>query len=618
MHRLGWSRSCWHGEGDQMQVRLLGPVDVAVDGVPRPVRGLRRKAVLAVLALHVGEIVSAGRMIDLVWGEDAPPTAVNTLQSHVSYLRRVLGSKEGVRARPPGYALELGDEATDVRVAERLISQGVQAADPADGARQVRAALALWRGRPLVDVAGVAWLDDQAERLDQLWLRGWRALLGARLGLGEHAQLIPDLEKLINDHPYDEQLHGQLILALYRTGRQADALAVYQRLRRTLNKELGIDPSQALRDLEAAVLRQDHALELVPPAVALTAAPAIPAIPAALAVPAQLPLAVPAVAGRSRELASLDALLPGKRRRAGMVTAVVSGTAGVGKTALAVHWAHRVAARFPDGQLYVNLRGYGPTEPAQDPAEALHGFLDALGVPVERVPASLPAQIGLFRSLLAGKRVLVLLDNARGVEQVRPLLPGSPGCLAIVTSRSRLTPLVATEGARPLALDLLSAAAARDLLTERLGAARVAAEPAAVDEIVARCARLPLALAVAAARAGTRPDFPLAMLAAELREASAALDVLCGGDPATDVRAVFSWSYRALSTEAARMFRLLGLHPGPDISVSAAASLAGIPPRQARAPLADLVQEHLLTEHLPGRYALHHLLRAYAAEQAHR
>jgi tetratricopeptide (TPR) repeat protein len=282
-----------------------------------------------------------------------------------------------------------------------------------------------------------------------------------------------------------------------------------------------------------------------------------------------------------------------------------------------VHWAHRVAAQFPDGTLYVNLRGFDPGGPALDPGEAVRGFLDAFGVPAARIPAGLPAQAGLYRSLLAGKRVLVVLDNARDAGQVRPLLPGSPGCLAIVTSRNHLGGLVATEGAYPLTLDLFTSAEARDLLARRLGADRVASEPGATDDIITGCARLPLALAIAAARAAAHPGFPLTALAAELRETSAALNAFNDGDAATDVRAVFSWSYRTLSTGAARLFRLLGLHPGPDSSAPAAASLAGIAPGQARPLLTELARAHLLNEHTPGRYAFHDLLRAYAAEQAH-
>jgi NB-ARC domain len=358
-------------------------------------------------------------------------------------------------------------------------------------------------------------------------------------------------------------------------------------------------------------LRQDPALDASVP-VSGAAGPAVP-------VPAQLPPAVPAFIGRDAELASLDALLHPKAAAAGPATVVIaalSGTAGVGKSALAVHWAHRAAAQFPDGQLYVNLRGFDPDGAAMEPSEALRGFLDALGAPATRIPESLSAQAGLYRTLLAGKRILVVLDNAKDAGQVRPLLPGSPGCLAIVTSRNQLTGLVATDSAYAMTLDLLGSGDARELLALRLGSRRVAREPDAVDEIIAGCARLPLALTIAAARAAGSPSFPLAVLATELREATRALDPLNGGDPATDVRAVFSWSYHALTTDAARLFRRLGLHPGPDIALPAAASLAAIPQDRARALLGELTRAHLLAEHAPGRYAFHDLLRAYATELA--
>jgi DNA-binding SARP family transcriptional activator/tetratricopeptide (TPR) repeat protein len=601
--------------GALVHARLLGPVDVMVDGGPRPVPGSRRKAVLATLALHGGEVVSTGQLVDVVWGNAASPKAVSTLQSHVSFLRSVLGSKAAIVARPPGYLLDLGDGGTDVWLAERLLREGRQAADPVQGVRDLRAALALWRGRPLADVAGSAWLEEQAERLDLLRLQVRRALSQARLAAGEHEQLVPDLEQMAADCPLDEQVHAELMLALYRSGRQADALAVYRRLRHVLDEQVGISPSQMLRDLETAILRQDRALDAPAPAAVL------PQVARGIPVPAQLPPAVSGFAGRGAELASLDAVIP---QRAGaepappaaVIISAVSGTAGVGKTALAVHWAHRVAAEFPDGQLYVNLRGFDPGGQAMDPGEAVRGFLDAFGVPVARIPQGLAAQAGLYRSLLAGKRVLVVLDNAKDAEQVRPLLPGTPGCLAIVTSRNYLTGLVAAEGARPLALDLLTVAEAGDLLARRLVEGRVAGEPGAVEEIIERCARLPLALAIAAARAAARPGLPLAVVASELREAARALDPFDGDDLATDVRAVFSWSYRVLSAEAARLFRLLGLQPGPDIAVAAAASLAGVPAERTRVLLAELSRAQLLAEHSPGRYAFHDLLRAYANELA--
>ena len=547
------------------------------------------------------------------WGRAAPPAAVNTLQSHVSYLRKIVGSKAAIATRAPGYVLDLGQDGTDVQLAERLLRQGMESADPGRGVRDLREALALWRGRPLADVAGLAWLEEQAARLDLLGERIQRALAEARLAAGEHAVLVPDLEKMVADHPLDEHLHGQLMVALYRSGRQADALAAYQRLRHTLAEELGIDPGQALRDLETAILRQDPSLDVSAPAVTLRPA---------VSVPAQLPPAVAVLTGRDAELASLDAIVPGAAHGgaaadATAVIAAITGTAGVGKTALAVHWAHREREQFPDGQLYVNLRGFDPCRPAVEPGEALRGFLDAFAVPQERIPASPDAQAGLYRSLLAGKRVLVVLDNARDAAQVRPLLPGSPGCLALVTSRDHLTALAAAVGARLLALDRLAAPGARDLLASRLGPGRIAGEPEAADEIIERCARLPLALSIVAALAAARPGFPLAVTAAELRQATAVLDPFHGGDVCTDIRAVFSWSYRALGPDAARLFRLLGLHPGPDMTVGAAACLAGIAAGQARALLAELTRGNLLTEHRPGRYAFHSLLRAYAREQAH-
>jgi tetratricopeptide (TPR) repeat protein len=295
---------------------------------------------------------------------------------------------------------------------------------------------------------------------------------------------------------------------------------------------------------------------------------------------------------------------------------VVTGTAGVGKTTLAVRFARQVTSRFPDGQLYVNLRGFDPSAVPTEPGIALQAFFDALGVPPRQVPATLDAQTGLFRSLLEGRRMLLLLDNARSTEQVRPLLPASPGCMVVITSRNQLTGLVAAEGARLLPLGVLSNAEATEMLAGRLGAERVAAEPDAAAELACHCAGLPLALSVTCARAVTRPGVALGDLAAELRDARGRLDALETGDEVTDLRALFSWSYRKLSPPAARMFRLLGLHQGPDISAAAAASLAGLPAGEARAALTELTRASLLTEDAVGRLGCHELLRAYAAEQA--
>jgi len=336
------------------------------------------------------------------------------------------------------------------------------------------------------------------------------------------------------------------------------------------------------------------------------------------AVPQQLPAAVAHFAGRVGELATLTGLLQNRADSGGtVVISAIGGTAGVGKTALAVHWAHQVAARFPDGQLYVNLRGFDPSGQVMAAAEAVRRFLDALHVPPERIPVDLDAQAALYRSQLAGKRMLVVLDNARDTAQVRPLLPGAPGCLVLVTSRNQLTGLIAADGAHPITLDLLTDDEARQLLIRRLGTARVSAEPARVGEIIARCARLPLALALVAARAAIRPHAGLHLLAAELRDSVHRWQLLTGDDPTTDVQAVFSWSYQALTPDLARLFRLLGLHPGPDIAAAAAASLAGLPASAIRPALAELTQASLLVEHAPGRYTFHDLLRAYATDLAH-
>ncbi|HCT76906.1 MAG TPA: transcriptional regulator, SARP family protein [Micromonosporaceae bacterium] len=290
---------------------------------------------------------------------------------------------------------------------------------------------------------------------------------------------------------------------------------------------------------------------------------------------------------------------------------------GFGKTALAVHWGHRVAHRFRDGQLYVNLRGFDPARTPVSPAEAVRGLLEAFQVPPQRIPATLDAQAALYRSLLAGKQMLVVLDNARDAEQVRPLLPGAPGCFVVVTSRNRLTGLVAAEAAYPMTLDLLPDVEAQELLVRRLGRSRVDAEPQAAQEIIDRCARLPLALSVVAARAATYPAHSLAALVDQLRDIRQSLDALDSVDPATDVRAVFSWSYHALRPDAARLFRLMGLHPGPDMAVPAVASLAGAPIDRIRPLLASLTRANLVSEPTPGRYALHDLLRTHAAELAH-
>jgi tetratricopeptide (TPR) repeat protein/transcriptional regulator with XRE-family HTH domain len=334
--------------------------------------------------------------------------------------------------------------------------------------------------------------------------------------------------------------------------------------------------------------------------------------------PAQLPPDATGFVGRATALQQLNTLLaehaPDSR---GVLIAAIGGTVGVGKSTLACHWGHTLRDRFPDGQLYVNLRGFDASTTVLPAEQALRGFLEALEVGPERMPADLVGLAALYRTLLSGRRMLIMLDNARDAEQVRPLLPGAPGCLVVITSRDQLSSLVATDGAHPVALDLLSPQESRQLLVRRLGRERIAAEPEAVQDIITYAARLPLALTIVAARAAAHPHFPLHTFAAQLHDSRDRLDALAvGEDPATDVRAVISWSYRTLGAQPARLFRLLGVHPGPDLSAPAAAALAGIELRPARRLLAELAGMHLIVEHVPGRYAFHDLLRAYALEQA--
>jgi tetratricopeptide (TPR) repeat protein/DNA-binding SARP family transcriptional activator len=521
-----------------------------------------------------------------------------------------------VERRRAGYVLTIELDLVDLHRFGRLIDQG---GDPeradADRAGALAEALHLWRGQPLAALPG-RWAAQVRSSWQRRRLEAAVQWAQIELRLSHPAVVIPVLHDLIDQYPLVEPLEGLLMRALHAAGRSAEALDRYTIVRKRLAEELGTDPSPPLQNLHRQILTADPAL--ADPAQIASAAAATPHTTASVA-PRQLPAPPRSFAGRTDELAHLDMLLTahGDRQTTAALISAVSGTAGIGKTALAVHWAHRVADRFPDGQLYVNLRGFHPTRSVMDPAEAVRRFLDALGVPVQRIPVDLDEQAALYRSHLAGRRMLILLDNARDTSQVRPLLPGTPGCLVLITSRNQLTSLIAVDGARPLILGLLTHEEARQLLAGRIGADRVAVEPAAVGQIVTRCAQLPLALTLVAARAALRPHVGLHALAEELRDARQRWETLTGDEPTTDVRTVFSWSYQALTPPVARLFRLLGLHPGPDLAAPAAASLAGLPLSQVRPLLAELVRAHLVIEHAAGRYSFHDLLRAYAVEQAH-
>jgi DNA-binding SARP family transcriptional activator/tetratricopeptide (TPR) repeat protein len=582
--------------GEMTDFRVLGPVEVWSQGRRVDTGQPRQRAVLAALLADAGRAVPVDTIIDRVWGETPPRGARPSLQAHITRLRQVLDQATTPAPLTFGagcYLLDVDPLRVDLHRLRHLTAQARGAA----GSRVelLREAVGLWRGEPLAGLDS-PWVRQSRQAWRQEYVSAAVAWGRAEVEVRNPGAVIATLADLAAEHPLTEPLAEVLIRALAAAGRPAEALTHYETVRRHLSTELGTDPSAELQAVYRSVLHGSPPAEDGPP------------------VPAHLPADVPGFTGRATHLARMNAALAGGLPERVAVFAV-SGMAGVGKTALAVHWARTVADRFPDGQLYVNLRGFDPDGRVMDPSDAVRGFLDALGVAPDRVPSGLDAQVALYRSRLAGKRILVVLDNARDAEHARPLLPTAAGAVAVVTSRNRLTGLVAGEGARPLALDVLSADEARDLLRNRLGADRTDAEPAAVRDIVAACAHLPLALAITAARA-QQTDFPLAALAAELVETGARLDALDTGDPALQVRAVFSWSYAALRPAAARLFRLLGLHPGPHVSTAAAAAVAGLGVPETRRLLAELANANLVLEHAPGRYACHDLLRAYAADLA--
>jgi DNA-binding SARP family transcriptional activator/tetratricopeptide (TPR) repeat protein len=640
------------GEAVVLRVGVLGPVAAWYDDRELPVGQPRQQAVLGILAMRANRVISRGELVDAVWGQDPPVSAEGGIYTYVAGLRRVIEPNRSLRgpgrvlvSSGAGYVLHLVPSQPDAVAFEQDLGRSRQlrkAGDPAAAVNALNSALSRWRGAAFAGVPG-PFAETERMRLGELRSAAAEERADVLLSLGRHEEVVPDLTAMVTDHPLRERMRGLLMIALYRCGRHADALRVFQDGRRVLAEELGIDPGADLFRIHQQVLTSDAALAAPdgPSAVTLRAdaapvpddgqrrlRPGVPE-PRVNPVPAQLPLDAPGFSGRHEELSMLQAMLPDRNEpdHSGPDQTVpdqtvpivaISGTAGTGKTALAVRFGRQVARRFPDGQLYINLRGLDPATAPVEPWAALRSFVDALGVPPHRIPPDTDGRSALFRSLLDGKRMLIVLDNARNVAQVRPLLPGSPGSLVVVTSRNELTALVAAEGAVPLTLDVLSDDEAHELLARRLGHDRVAAEPRAATEITESCARLPLALSIAVGRAAARPKRPLAELAAELRDARGRLDALEAGDAMTNVRAVLSWSYDQLSEPAARMFRLLGMYPGPDISLSAAASLAAMPRSEAGAVLRELASTHMVAEHLPARFTFHDLLRAYAAEAAER
>ncbi len=573
-----------------VEFSVLGEVEARVDGRAIDLGHARQRHVLAALLVDVNRPVPAHRLTDRVWGEQVSPGAVKTLRSYLCRLRGSLAGSATIERVPGGYQLTVDPCAVDV-VRFRDLAARARAAPDDLAAELYRAALGLWRGTAL---SGVDTPALNAVRT------GWeREHLAAELDRndialrrGEHAAILPHLVAAAGAHPLDERLAGQLLLGLYRCGRQAEALDRYDELRRRLADELGADPSPPLRALHRQILSADGLTTTV-----------------RTATPRQLPAPPDHFQGRAGELRRLDARLT-----------VICGPGGIGKTWLALRWAHDHAHEFPDGQLHVNLRGFDPLGQPVPPAVAVRGFLDALGVDPAAIPVDVDAQAALYRSLVAGKRLLIVADNARDTAQVLPLLPGTPTCAVLVTSRHQLAGLVTAHGARPLTLGVLTGDDARRLLAAQLGAERIDREPDAVRTVLRHCAGLPLALGIAAARAALRPDLPLAALAAELHTAPTRLDSLDAGELPADLRAVLACSVRVLPAPAARLFALLGLAPGADLGLPAIASLAAMPAPKVRSLLRQLAEAHLVQEHggQEHRYRMHDLVRLYAAERAGR
>ena len=665
--------------GRDVVVRVLGPVRLRAGDRWQVPASPQLRLVLGLMALRIGQVVPVAELIDAIWEDEPPRSARASLQALMTRLRQLLRPLPGASLTRcgDGYLLEFDQDLVD---AERSRSLG-RAARAADGAAAIPlfdAALALWNGPALADAPDTERVTAIRYGLAEERLSMLQDRLACMLARGREREAAAELPAALARHPLNERLAGMLMATWYRSGQRAEALAVFRQIRGRLVAELGVEPGAELQLLHQRILAGDVGLadghqpaaidghgpadvdgyQAVvfdgqqpaaldgrvlapanghqagssghgPRAVPATEQPrpadgqehvgtltVLPVRP--WPVPRQLPAAPAQFIDRAAEQARLDELIGQSAEPAGeaQVRAVV-GSPGVGKSALATVWAHRAAGHFPDGQLYVNLKGFGPAARPVLPAQAVRGFLQALGVPSAEIPETPDAQAALYRSVLAGKRVLVVLDNARDADQVRPLLPGSSRCAVLITSRVRLDGLVATVGARILTLDVMSEAESRELIVRRLGAARAQAEPEAVADLARLCAGLPLGLAIVAARAAARPGFRLAALSAELAGGDGRrLDALETADTTSSVREVFSWSYRQLSRPAARVFRLLGLHPGPDITVAAAASLGGTGRPQARRVLAELAGAHLLTEHVPGRFTGHDLLRAYAAELA--
>ncbi len=619
------------GRGGVVRFRILGPLEVWTGQDWSGIGAPKWRALLAALLLNPGQVVSTDRLAAELWGDDPPDRAANLVSVYVLRLRRALGDPEGrvLTTRAPGYQLLLGPGDLDAECFETLAGQGRAAladGDPSRAAGKLAEALELWRGRALADVPPSALVAAEADRLEESRLSALELRIEADLGCGRGAQLVPDLRRLLSDEPLREGLWALLIRALDGAGRHAEALAAYGQAREVIAEELGVDPGPELQRLYQAMLTADAGTR-EPPAAATAARPAGssaegthrragPGSPSRRA-PAQLPADVADFTGRAGPLERLYGLLSGARSpvNGAVPVAVVAGTPGLGKTALAIHAAHRLRPDFPDGQLFASLRG-GSEDPVP-PDEVLARFLRDLGVDGARVPVDAEERAAMYRTRLAERQMLIVLDDARDAAQVRPLLPGTGSCAVIVSSRHRLSDLA---GSRLIDLDLLDDNEAAELFTRIIGADRAEAEPGPVGDVLGVCAGLPLAIRIAGARLAARRGWTVRTLAVRLADQRRRMDELTAGD--LGMRACFQVSFDALPSKSmngaapARTFRLLGVWQGPSIGLPAAAALIGEPEDPVSDALEVLVDANLLESPAPERYRLHDLLRAYAAERA--
>ncbi|WP_228387226.1 AfsR/SARP family transcriptional regulator, partial [Streptomyces katsurahamanus] len=585
-----------------LRFSVLGPVRAWRGGEALPSGSPQQRALLAALLLRDGRTATAAELIDAIWGEDPPSQALAAVRTYASRLRKILTANALV-SESGGYAIRVRRECLDLFVAQELAAaaEKARAAGDRNQARaQIDKSLGLWDGEALANVPG-PYAENQRARLDEWRLQLLETRLELDLESGCHAEAVSELTALTAAHPLRERLRELLMLALYRSGRQAEALAVYADTRRLLAEELGVDPRAELSQLQQRILRADE--ELTAPGEAQTPAPRVTQ-------PAQLPATVPDFTGRTSFVRELSARLCAPEGSV-MAVSALAGIGGVGKTTLAVHVAHEARPQFPDGQLYTDLQGAGNR--AAEPVAVLGSFLRALGLADSAIPDTLDERAALYRSTLAERKILVLLDNARDAAQIRPLLPGTNGSAALITSRVRMVDLA---GAHLVDLDVMSPEEALQLFTRIVGEERVPAEREAALDVVAACGFLPLAIRIAASRLAARRTWTVSVLAAKLADERRRLDELQAGDLA--VKATFELGYGQLEPEQARAFRLLGLADGPDISLAAAAATLALPPQMTEDLLEALVDTSLLESAAPGRYRYHDLVRLYARSCAER